>query len=221
MEKQKAARINYICQFINLPSSKFVSFNNYIHFDEKWVYVNKINKKVYLGPTETIQTRKKQIKNMTKVMFLGAVANTRMDYKRGKFFNGKVGCYPLMEDIQDKRNRKNRNKSQTYLSSIISVTKEVVKKVIIQKLIPSIVEVFPRDTITIIIQLDGSSAHNVDDDMDLFWEITERNLSTKLEKQPPQSPDLNVLNLGYFTSIQGLQHKKYFKDVKELVKTVI
>ena len=38
-EKQKAAFINYICQFINLPSSQFVSFNHYIHLDKKCFYV--------------------------------------------------------------------------------------------------------------------------------------------------------------------------------------
>ena len=69
--------------------------------------------------------------------------------------------------------------------------------------------------------MDGASAHNVDDDMDVCRAITESNLPIKLEKQPPQSPDLNVLDLGYFTSIQGLQHKKDFQDVKDLVEKVI
>ena len=94
-----------------------------------------------------------QIENMTKVMFLVAVEKPRMDHKRGK-----VGFFPLMEEVQAKRNSKNRNKSQTYLSAITSVTKEFIKKVIIDKLIPSIVEVFPRDMRTITMKLDGSSA---------------------------------------------------------------
>ena len=117
---------------------------------------------------------------MTKVMFLVAVSKTRMDVKRGKFFNGKIGCYPLLEEVKAKRNSKNRNKSQTYLSAITSVTKEVIKKVIIRQLIPSIVEVFPRNTSTITIQLDGASAHNVDDDIDVCRAITESNLPIKL-----------------------------------------
>ena len=75
-------------------------------------------------------------------MFLVAISKTRMDVKKGKFFNGKVGCYPLMEELHAKRIIKNRNKSQTYLSAITSVTKEVIKKVIIDKLIPSIFDVF-------------------------------------------------------------------------------
>ena len=63
---------------------------------------------------------------MTKVMFLLAFEKTRMDHKRGKFFNGKVGFFPLMEEVQEKRNIKNRNKCQTYLSAIKLVTKEVI-----------------------------------------------------------------------------------------------
>ena len=92
---------------------------------------------------------------------------------------------------------------------------------IIDKLIPSIVDVFMGDTSTITIQLDGDSAHNVDDDMDVFRSITASNLPIRLTKKPPQSPDLNVLDLGYFTSIKGLQQKKDCEDVKDLVTTVI
>ena len=87
-------------------------------------------------------------------------------------------------------------------------------------MIPSIVEVFPRDTSTITIQLNGASAHNVSDYMYVCWAITESNLPIKLEKQPPQSLDLNVLDLRYFTSIQGLQNRKDCEDVKDLVTTV-
>ena len=56
-----------------------------------------------------------------------------------------------------------------------------MKEVIIYKFIPSIIEVFPRDTITITIQLDGDSAHNVDDYMDVCRVITEINLPITLE----------------------------------------
>ena len=61
----------------------------------------------------------------------------------------------------------------------------------------------------------------MNDYIDIWKSITETNLPIELTKQPPQSPDLNVLDLGYFTSIQGLQQKKDFQDVKDLVETVI
>ena len=56
--------------------------------------------------------------------------------------------------------------------------------------------------------------------MDVCRAITNSNLPIRLTKQPPQSPDLNVLDLGYFTSIQGLKHRKDCEDVKDLVTTV-
>ena len=37
----------------------------------------------------------------------------------------------------------------------------------IDKLLTSIVEVFPMDTITNTIQLDGASSHNMNDDIDI------------------------------------------------------
>lgn len=38
--------------------------------------------------------------------------------------------------------------------------------------------------------------------------------------QPPNSPDLNVLDLGFFRSIQTLQHQEAPKNVDELLAAV-
>jgi hypothetical protein len=38
--------------------------------------------------------------------------------------------------------------------------------------------------------------------------------------QPPNSPDLNVLDLGYFCSIQSLQHQKTPRNVDELIEAL-
>lgn len=39
--------------------------------------------------------------------------------------------------------------------------------------------------------------------------------------QPPNSPDLNVLDLGFFSSIQALQHRESPNSIDELVTAVI
>ena len=78
----------------------------------------------------------------------------------------------------------------------------------IEKLIPCIFEKFLKDKITITIQLYGDSSYNIEDDFDVNNEITDTNLPLKITNQPPQSTDLNLLDLEYVTSIQGLQHKK-------------
>ena len=45
-------------------------------------------------------------------------------------------------------------------------------------------------------------------------------LNIKLICQPPNSPDLNVLDLGYFTAIQGLQYKEAPSNIDELIDVV-
>ena len=40
-------------------------------------------------------------------------------------------------------------------------------------------------------------------------------------KQTPQSPDLNVLDLGYFHSIQILKQTKVYREVDDLVSAVV
>ena len=42
----------------------------------------------------------------------------------------------------------------------------------------------------------------------------------KLKCQPPNSPDLNVLDLGYFRAIQSLQHQVAPENIEQLVKAV-
>ena len=50
---------------------------------------------------------------------------------------------------------------------ITSVIRDVIKSTIINKLLPNIIEKFPRDTSTIKIQLDGSGSHSIHDDPDV------------------------------------------------------
>ena len=55
---------------------------------------------------------------------------------------------------------------------ITSVSRDVIKEKIINKLLPNIVQMFPRDTRIINIQLDGSGAHSIHEDPDVkrsFW----------------------------------------------------
>ena len=106
-------------------------------------------------------------------------------------------------------------------TEITSVTTDVIKGVVIEKLLTNIVKKFPRDVITITIQLDGDGDHSINDDKYVKREFLDSGLNIKLEKKPPQGPEVNVLYLGYFTSIQELHHKKGCKNVDDLVSKVI
>ena len=43
--KQKIERLDFCIKHIDLPCFQFVSFNNTIHIDEKWFYIQKTNQK--------------------------------------------------------------------------------------------------------------------------------------------------------------------------------
>ena len=123
---------------------------------------------MYLGPKEEKPIRRTQNKRfLKKVMFLVAVGVPRMNHTTATYFDGKLGCFPLIEKVPEKKNKKNRVKSTIITKEITSVSREVIKETIIKKLLPNIVKYFPRDTSTIKIQLDGSGDHSIHDDLDL------------------------------------------------------
>ena len=45
-------------------------------------------------------------------------------------------------------------------------------------------------------------------------------LNVQLVCQPPNSPDMNTLDLGYFNAIQSLQHKAAPRNIDELILAV-
>jgi hypothetical protein len=42
----------------------------------------------------------------------------------------------------------------------------------------------------------------------------------RLKGQPPNSPDMNILDLGFFRAIQSIQYKKHATTVEDLVPVV-
>ena len=92
---------------------------------------------------------------------------------------------------------------------------------LIQQLIPAIIRKWPNDGPSIIfIQQDNARVHITNDDP--IWQQHNRQggLTFILTQQPPNSLDCNILNLGFFRSIQSLMHKKMPKNMTELITSV-
>lgn len=49
---------------------------------------------------------------------------------------------------------------------------------------------------------------------------TQNGFNIQLICQPPESPDLNVLDLGFFRAIQAIQYQSFPKDLDELIERV-
>ena len=72
----------------------------------------------------------------------------------------------------------------------------------------------------IFIQQDNAKAHILANDPEWLNVYQQQGFTFILFQQPPNSPDLNILDLGFFRSIQSLMHKKMPKNVDAMLDVV-
>ena len=100
--------------------------------------------------------------------------------------------------------------------------KEVYRDLLITKLIPAIVEKWPtrdRNSRKFFIQQDGAKNHICEDDK-LFNDALEENgVNAELYTQSTNSPDINLLDLGFFRAIQSFNDAA-LRNEEELIEAV-
>ncbi|KAH9095054.1 hypothetical protein LEN26_017931 [Aphanomyces euteiches] len=191
-----------------------------VHHDEKWFNADKDRRKVYLAPGEAIDRRECKSKRfIPKVMFLAAVARPRFDEDGSCVFDGKVGMWPIVDQVPAARNSRKRC-AGTMVTTLINVTADVYLDLITNKVIPAIKSKFPSENKRILLQHDNATPHasiipGVLDALSMDgWLFA-------LRRQPPNSPDLNVLDLGFFASIQALQYKMVSRSVDDVIRSTL
>ncbi|XP_057770715.1 uncharacterized protein LOC130990503 [Salvia miltiorrhiza] len=187
-----------------MRSLTFKSMHNTVHIDEKWFYITKSAQRFYLTPEEIEPHRTcKNKKFITKVMFMCAV------------------CRPVF-GANAKRNSKNRAAGTMEWKPIQSITKQVVKDCLIYQIIPAIKAKWPANACkTIFIQQDNARPHIQDSDPDFRAVASSDGFDIHLVHQPPNSPDTNINDLGWFRAIQSLQIESMSTNVDGLVNAVI
>ena len=135
-----------------------------------------------------------------KVMFLCAIARPRWNTSENRIFNGKIGIWPFIEMRQAKNNSRNRP-AGTWEMVPKNVTRDVYREMMIDKVIPAIVEKWPADSrnIAISIQQDNAKPHIHVDDEEINFAMANTGMNMHMLCQPANSPDLNVLDLGIFS----------------------
>lgn len=121
---------------------------------------------------------------------------------------------PFVEHVQAKKSSKNRP-AGTWETKPVNVTKDIYCDILVNKLIPAVMEKWPHKhapMIKIWIQQDNPNTHLKDscDEMPRRWNTAReahRQFKFEMLKQPPYSPDTNVLDLGFFCALQSLQWK--------------
>ncbi|KAH9101249.1 hypothetical protein LEN26_015845 [Aphanomyces euteiches] len=150
-------------------------------------------------------------------MFLCAVARPRDGW------DGKVGCWEITETTAARRTSKNRP-AGTPLTIPATMNREKYRCMLLENVLPAIKQswIWPAGVTpgTIWIQQDNARSHVLPSDAQVLAAGRDGVWDIRLRNQPPMSPDLNAVDLGFFNSIQSLQHKKQCRNTDELMYAV-
>jgi hypothetical protein len=137
-------------------------------------------------------------------------------------FDRKIGCFPLVTFECAKRSSVNRPAGTMEVKPITSITRDVIRQFMIEKVLPAIKAKWPRDDANkpIYIQQDNAPSH-IDVHDPLFCEAAQQDgFDIRLICQPANSPDFNILDLGFFRAIQSIQYKKKANTIQDLILVV-
>jgi hypothetical protein len=108
------------------------------------------------------------------------------------------------------------------MKPINSITKDTIRQFMLEKVLPAIREKWPHEDADkpIYIQKDNAKPHLSPTDRQFCEAARQDGFDMRLVCQPANSPDFNVLDLGFFNSIQSIQYKTSAKTTDELVADV-
>lgn len=106
--------------------------------------------------------------------------------------------------------------------AMTSVTKAVSRDFLVNKVFPAIKEKWPAEEkgMPILIQQDNAKTHIDVNDPSFVEAAPADGWDIRLVCQPPKSPDLNVLDLGFFAAIQALFHRGTPNNVEQIVERI-
>ncbi|ETV79928.1 hypothetical protein H257_07131 [Aphanomyces astaci] len=158
---------------------------------------------------------------ITKVMFLSAVARPRWDHDKDEWFDGKIGTWHFTERVPALRGSRNRP-AGSMVTKPVSVTREVYTTMLLDNAIPAIKAKWPQgETKGVIIQQDNAKPHVPPSDPRIVAACTGGGWAMQVRFQPPNSPDLNVLDLGFFRALQTLQERNYSRNIDDIIAATV
>ncbi|CAB1099614.1 unnamed protein product [Ectocarpus sp. CCAP 1310/34] len=135
-------------------------------------------------------------------------------------FTGKLGIFQFTVQRAAQRNSRNRA-AGTMETKCVEVTKEVFKRKVVDEVFPAIKARWPGGRgRTIYIQLDNKPSHRINADPDVVAAGIADGWDIRLINQPSNSPDTNILDLGFFNAVQSLQDRNTPRTVDEFITEV-
>ncbi|XP_042051481.1 uncharacterized protein LOC121796763 [Salvia splendens] len=205
-----------------LNKIRFMNMHNTIHIDEKWFYMTKGTQRFYLAPGEQEPHRTcKNKKFISKIMFMCAVCRPLFGVHGEVLFDRKIGIFPFTKQVAAKRSSKNRQTGTMETKPIESITTDVVRECLINKILPAIIAKWPDGATKVLkIQQDNARPHIKDNDPAFREAAQQSGFSISIVQQPHNSPDTNVNDLGWFRAIQSLQTQTACNNVDDLMNAV-
>ena len=103
-------------------------------------------------------------------MFLAATARPQFDDNGECTFDGKIGCWPIVERSQARRSSRHRARG-TEVVKPVNVNRDIYRRLLLQNVIPAIKNKFPRTNRFVTIQQDGAKSHIEPNDEQFLKEI--------------------------------------------------
>jgi len=205
---------------------KFLPLLDEVHVDEKWFFLCRDGESCIIVSDEE-EPPKRHVSHkshIAKVTFPCAMARPRR-LPNGTWWDGKVGIWPIGECTVAQRSSANRP-AGTEESKKETIDRDKHREMVINEVVPAIQSAFPACEQsrcgTMCIQQDGAPSHGITQNEDDGWrqDMEAMGLSEqiKLVAQPPNSPDMNINDLGFFNALQAMHHGCCPKNGKELFK---
>lgn len=116
----------------------------------------------------------------------------------------------------------NRGKCATCVRNLPTIDCSVYKPYLLEYLVPVIKDKWTRKDrcLLIWIQQDNAKLHASPFDLEILTAGSKGGWNIQLTFQPSNSPDMNILDLGLFASLQSLQYRKHMRNIKDIIWAV-
>ena len=220
---QKAQRITFINSQKEPDGQHFQDPRNKVHLDETWYYLHRDAQHELRFPGQVAgPPRRTQSKRyIVKVMCLAVVGypHHRPD---GSWFDGKIGLWPLTQVTPAVRNSRNRLVGAPVTSTVNMTAKRYVSYFTqADGIVAKIRERLHHLRYSgIQLQQDGARPHIGGGAVTLInAALQDNNWNAWMVNQSPQSPDLNVLDLGLFHGMK--KNADTIKGTGQDIKTCV
>ena len=116
------------------------------------------------------------------------------------YFYEKIGCFSLITYGNALRRSQNRLRGAQVIKPITSITRDVIRDFMVNKVLPAIRAKWAREDVNkpIFIQQDNAPSHLPVNDLVFCEAAKQQGFDIRLICQPPNSLDFNILDLGFF-----------------------